>query len=108
MRTCHASDGSSAHLEALGRSFQAMAVFVRLAQEGSFTSAARALGISTPSVSKCVARLEQRLGVRLVERTTRSFALTEAGKTLARHCQRILRAVDAAESAVAKSGDPRA
>ena len=85
-----------------------MAVFVRLAHEGSFTSAARALGISTSSVSKCVGRLEQHLGVRLVERTTRSFALTEAGKTLERHCQRILRAVDAAESAVANCSDRHA
>jgi DNA-binding transcriptional LysR family regulator len=80
-----------------------MAVFVRLAHAGSFTAAARALGSTTSAVSKCVSRLEDRLGVRLVERTTRSFALTETGRIFRRHCERILRHVEAATFAVQQS-----
>jgi DNA-binding transcriptional LysR family regulator len=80
-----------------------MAVFVRLVHDRSFTAAARALGTTTSSVSKCVSRLEERLGVCLVARTTRSFALTDAGRVFHRHCQRILRQVDEAEHAVAET-----
>ena len=79
--------------------------FLAVAEQHSFARAATQLGIARSTLSETVRQLEERLGVRLVQRTTRSFALTEAGKTLQRHCQRILRAVDAAESAVARSSE---
>jgi DNA-binding transcriptional LysR family regulator len=83
---------------------QAMAVFVQVVEAGSFTAGARELMTTTSSVSKRVARLEDRLGVRLIERTTRAFAPTEAGHAFYEHCARILRDVDEAEAAVARLG----
>lgn len=56
--------------------------FVASADEGSFSAAARRLGITPPAVSKSVARLERGLGVRLFQRSTRSLSLTEAGERL--------------------------
>jgi DNA-binding transcriptional LysR family regulator len=83
---------------------QAMAVFARVVDARSFTAAARTLETTTSSVSKRVARLEERLGVRLIERTTRAFAPTEAGLAFHEHCARILRDVDEAELAVTRLG----
>ena len=57
-----------------------IAVFVRVVELGSFTKAADALEISKAAVSKYVNRLEQRLAARLLHRTTRRLALTEAGR----------------------------
>jgi LysR family transcriptional regulator, regulator for bpeEF and oprC len=54
--------------------------FVRVAELGSFANAGKALGISASAVSKSVARLEDRLGLRLFQRTTRALSLTEEGK----------------------------
>src|SRR5690606_13902930 len=61
-----------------------IAVFVKVVDAGSFTGAAAALETSQPVVSKGVTRLEQRLGVRLMNRTTRRISLTEAGSELYR------------------------
>jgi len=61
-----------------------IAVFVRVAELGSFTRAADALEISKAAVSKSIGRLEKRLGARLLHRTTRKLTLTEAGDTLFR------------------------
>lgn len=58
-------------------------VFVRVAQGGSFTKAARALGVPKSTVSRAVARLEDRTRVQLLERTTRAVRLTDAGRALA-------------------------
>jgi DNA-binding transcriptional LysR family regulator len=97
--------------QAVGRSFddlQSMAVFVEVVGARSFTAAARSLDTSTSSVSKRVARLEERLGVRLVERTTRAFAPTEAGVAFYERCARILREVEEAELSVTQlGGTPR-
>lgn len=87
---------------------QAMAVFARVVESGSFTAAARSLDTTTSSVSKRVARLEERLDVRLLERTTRSLAPTEAGRVFFERCSLILRDVDEAETAVTQlGGSPR-
>jgi DNA-binding transcriptional LysR family regulator len=72
-----------------------------IADEGSFTAAALALGYSQPAVSQMVRRLEQRTGTALVERVGRSVRLTEAGAVLARHATPVLAALDAAEEEVA-------
>src|SRR5580700_9853541 len=56
--------------------------FVAVVEQKSFTKAAKQLGLSPPRVSEMVRNLEERLGVRLVERTTRSLAPTEAGERL--------------------------
>ncbi|WP_420137422.1 LysR family transcriptional regulator [Sphingomonas sp.] len=71
--------------------------FVKVAEEGSFAAAGRALRISASAVSKSVMRLEERLGVRLFQRTTRSLALTEDGRTFHDRCSAILAEVDEAE-----------
>lgn len=72
-----------------------------IAEEGSFTGAAAALGYSQPAVSQMVRRLEQRTGTVLVERIGRQVRLTEAGQVLARHAVGVLAALDAAEEEVA-------
>lgn len=72
-----------------------------IAEEGSFTAAALALGYSQPAVSQMVKRLEQRTGTVLVEKVGRSVRLTEAGAVLARHASPVLAALDAAEEEVA-------
>ena len=56
------------------------ASFVHVVESGGFTHAARALGVPPSSVSRSVAKLEGELGVTLLERTTRSIALTDAGR----------------------------
>lgn len=67
-----------------------MAVFARVVEAKSFSAAARALGITKPAASKQVSRLEQALGVRLLNRTTRSLSLTEVGAQVYEHCARIV------------------
>jgi DNA-binding transcriptional LysR family regulator len=79
-----------------------------IADEGSFTGAAAALGYSQPAVSQMVRRLEQRTGTVLVERIGRNVRLTEAGQVLARHAVSVLTALDAAEEEVAAIAGLRA
>jgi LysR family transcriptional regulator for bpeEF and oprC len=74
-----------------------IATFVKVADAGSFAAAARALRLSPSAVSKSVLRLEERLGVRLFQRTTRSLMLTEEGRTFLARCTAILDEVEAAE-----------
>lgn len=71
--------------------------FVRAAETRSFSEAGRALGISSSAVGKSVARLEERLGVRLFHRSTRSITLTAEGALFLERCRRILCEVEAAE-----------
>lgn len=75
-------------------------MFAQLASDLSFTRTAKVLGVSRSVVSKRIARLEDRLGVRLVNRTTRRLSLTEAGRLLQRHCSDIAGAVEGAEAAL--------
>jgi DNA-binding transcriptional LysR family regulator len=71
--------------------------FVEVAKRHSFTLAAKRLGVPKSSVSRSIFRLETRLGVRLVARTTRSVALTEAGEVYLDRCQRVLEEAEQAE-----------
>ncbi|HIF9340019.1 TPA: LysR substrate-binding domain-containing protein [Photobacterium damselae] len=77
---------------------QQMVVFNALTKQQSFTKAAQLLDISRTQVSKQIQLLEERLGVQLVQRTTRSFALTEAGKAFSAHCANIVAEINEAES----------
>ena len=77
-----------------------MAVFARVVEAGSFSRAADALGMSKSAVSKQIARLEDRLGARLLNRTTRQLSLTEAGTAFYSGCQQLVSDAESAEAAV--------
>jgi DNA-binding transcriptional LysR family regulator len=77
-----------------------MAVFARVVEAKSFSAAARQLGLSKSAVSKHVARLEELLGARLLQRTTRRLALTETGTVFHAHCLRVVAEAEEAEAAV--------
>ncbi len=77
-----------------------MLVFSKVVQAGSLSAAARELGVSTAVVSRTLAALETRLGVRLVNRTTRSLHLTDEGASYYETSQRILAEIDEADAAV--------
>lgn len=79
---------------------QDLHVFATVANERSFSVAARRLHRTQPAVSQAVARLEQELGERLFDRSSRNGALTEAGALLLEHAQRLLRLASEAEAAV--------
>jgi DNA-binding transcriptional LysR family regulator len=72
--------------------------FVEVARQRGFTQAAGVLGVSASSVSRSVSRLEERLGVRLVQRTSRSVSLTEAGQAYFMRCGELLAQLDAADA----------
>lgn len=85
-----------------------MTVFARVVEANGFTAAARVLSLSKAAVSKQVARLEQRLGVRLLNRSTRRLGLTEAGRDYYERARRILAEVEEAEqSASSRQVNPR-
>lgn len=85
-----------------------MAVFVRVVEEESFSRAARSLKLTPSAVSKLIGRLEDRLGARLLNRTTRRLSLSEEGHAYYRKCQPILAAIDEAERAVSElHAEPR-
>ncbi len=77
-----------------------MSVFVRVVDTESFSQAARALKLTPSAVSKLIGRLEDRLGARLLNRTTRRLSLTEEGRAYYQRCLPILSAIDEAERAV--------
>ena len=78
---------------------QAMKVFERVVEEGGFAAAARAMDMSPPVVTRMVAELEQHLGTRLLQRTTRKLALTDAGESYLQRVRAILHEIDDAEAA---------
>ncbi|WP_029009258.1 LysR family transcriptional regulator [Azospirillum halopraeferens] len=85
-----------------------MEVFVRAVELGSFSAAARALRLTPSAVSRLIARIEDRLGVRLVLRSTRSLQLTPEGESYFDRASRIVAEIEEAERAVSSgAGEPR-
>lgn len=82
--------------------FAGIRAFVQAVEAGSFSRAAQQLGLSPSSVGKAVARLEQRLDVRLFHRTTRSLSLTDEGLAFHDSCVRALAELEQAENALAE------
>jgi len=80
-----------------------MQVFQRVVTRGSFVKAADDLGLSPSAVSKLITRLEQRLGVRLINRSTRRLALTQEGELYFQSSRGVLRAIEAAEAEIAST-----
>lgn len=78
-----------------------MTVYVAVAEEQGFAAGARKLGMSPPAVTRAVAALEERLGVKLLDRTTRHVRVTEAGQRYLDDARRIIAEVDEADDAVA-------
>lgn len=82
--------------------------FVQVVEHGGFAPAGRALGIPKSKLSRRIALLEERLGVRLILRSTRRFSVTEIGLTYYAHCKAMLTEADAAEEAIALTqAEPR-
>ena len=86
---------------------QAMKIFERVVEEGGFAAAARAMDMSPPVVTRMVAELEQHLGTRLLQRTTRKLALTDAGESYLQRVRAILHEIDDAEAAAASTRELR-
>ena len=85
-----------------------LATFLRVVDLGSFAAAAAEAGITASGLSRIVTRLETRLGVKLLHRTTRRLVLTQEGETYAARARDILAAIEAAEAEVtAARGRPR-
>jgi DNA-binding transcriptional LysR family regulator len=82
--------------------------FSAVVEHGGFSAAGRALGVPKSRLSKRVAQLEERLGVRLLQRTTRRFVVTDVGERFNAHCRAVLEEAQAAQDAIDElSSEPR-
>ena len=82
--------------------------YVQVVDHGGFAPAGRALGMPKSKLSRRIAQLEERLGTRLIQRSTRRFAVTETGQTYYGHCKAMLVEADAADEAIALThAEPR-
>ncbi|NWC95932.1 MULTISPECIES: LysR substrate-binding domain-containing protein [unclassified Pseudomonas] len=93
-------------MDIAGRSGE-MAVFAMVAEQGSLSGAARALSLTPSSVSRIIARIERRIGTRLLLRTTRAITLTAEGEAYLRGARRILADMAEVEDAITDQGVPR-
>jgi DNA-binding transcriptional LysR family regulator len=91
--------------EGIVETLSRMAVFAKVVDAGSFSAAAQELGVSKSAVSKQVAKLEDYLGARLLNRTTRRLSLTEVGQAFYERCTRIVAEAEEAELAVTRLSD---
>jgi DNA-binding transcriptional LysR family regulator len=82
-----------------------MLAFVKVADSGSFTSAASQLGVSVSAVAKSVARLEEELGIQLLVRSTRKLALNDDGRDYYARCLQILNDIEDAEASLKSAGE---
>jgi DNA-binding transcriptional LysR family regulator len=92
--------GITVHIFGQSMDFDAISVFVKVVETGGFSAAARVLGMPKTTVSAKVAVLEKRLGVDLIQRTTRKLRVTEAGEKYFHHCANAVREVELAEAAL--------
>ncbi|WP_300073323.1 LysR family transcriptional regulator [uncultured Ruegeria sp.] len=88
----------------IGSKVNDILVFLSVVETGSFVAGGKAFGLTRSTAGKAVARLEERYGVRLLNRTTRALDLTEEGRSLYEHGQAVRAAIEAADESVA--GDP--
>jgi DNA-binding transcriptional LysR family regulator len=86
---------------------RALALFAAVVEQGSFSAAGRMLDMSPSAVSRAVDRIEERLGVRLLLRSTRALSLTAEGQAYLQAARRILADLDDAEQQIADQGAPR-
>lgn len=80
-----------------------LSVFSQVVEHNGFTGAARAMGIARSSICRRVSALEEKLGVRLIQRNTRHFAVTEIGMELYAHCSKMLSEAKAAYEHIARA-----
>src|SRR5947209_19670526 len=80
----------------------AFRTFARIAETGSFSAVAREVGATQPAISRQLAGLEEHLGARLFQRSTRSLALTEDGRALLTHVHHVIQAVEETEAAIGR------
>lgn len=85
--------------------FKRMAVFAAVVEQGSLSAAGRRLGMSTSAVSQHLRALEEAFGVVLLNRSTRKLGLTDAGQRVARHCQAMVAAAEAAQQQLSLAQD---
>jgi LysR family transcriptional regulator, regulator for bpeEF and oprC len=108
MQQINPADVSRRAFTRMKTDLNALTVFARVAQLGTFTAASKSLSMPKATVSTMVSALEKRLGSQLLERTTRRVALTEAGRILLSSCERILAEIDSASDAIeALAASPR-
>jgi DNA-binding transcriptional LysR family regulator len=86
---------------------RSLALFATVVEQGSFSAAGRVLDLSPSAVSRAIDRVEERLGVRLLLRSTRTLALTAEGQAYLQSARRILADLDDAEQRIADQGAPR-